>query len=515
MTYLLGIDLGSTSLKAVAFDIHGNIQASSSRPTLESRPDPDHPEWSYWMPENIWGGTASAIQDVVNELGDPKEIAAVAVTGMGMDGLPIDANGEWLYPFISWHDTRTYKQHQWWMDNVGPERIYEISGHAALHINSINRIMWMLEHEPEIMSRADKWLLIEDFLNFMLCGVKASDYSMAATTQVFDCTKLDWSDELIKLSGASKSLFPPLFPSGTILGEVQDAASKQTGLRVGTPVVLGGHDYLMGALAAGAMESGTMVDITGSWEIVMAQTDKPILTADVYHTGVVWDPHVIKEKYCLFIDAVAGSMIEWYRSQFCKSEEIQAEQQGRIIWDILMEQAAESMPGSGGVTFLPHLSGCTSPVKDPKSYGAFVGISHSSTQSMFIRAVVEGLNYQSRQMIETIEAIGGDYTNLRAIGGTTRNTFWMQNKADVIGRPIEIPNIDEATCLGTAIKAGIGVGMYKDDSDAFKQTYHSGHSVEPDVKVAEKYEEYYQEIYKPLYLALKSTNHAIFDHFRG
>ena len=96
MTFLLGIDLGSTSLKAVAFDLHGNIQASSSRPTLESHPDPDHPEWSYWMPENIWGGTASPIQDVVNELGDPKEIAAVAVTGMGMDGLPIDANGEWL-----------------------------------------------------------------------------------------------------------------------------------------------------------------------------------------------------------------------------------------------------------------------------------------------------------------------------------------------------------------------------------------------------------------------------------
>jgi len=515
MKYLLGIDLGSTSLKAVAFDLNGNVKASSSRPTEEHHPDAGHPERSVWKPENIWGGTASAIRDVVTEIGDSGQIAAIAVTGMGMDGLPIGKDGEWLYPFISWHDNRTFPQHQWWVENLGAEKIYEICGHAALLINTINRLMWMQAHEPDILARTDTWLLIEDFLNFMLCGVKASDYSMAATTQVLDSKQLTWSDELIALSGVDKRLFPPLYPSGTVLGEVHEAAAKQTGLRIGTPVVLGGHDYLMGALAAGGMEPGTLVDITGTWEIVMSTADQPILTDEAYRTGVVWDPHVITGKYCLFIDAVAASMIEWYRNQFGQYEEEQARQSGRVVWDLLMEEAAASGLGSGGVSFLPHISGCTCPVKDPKSHGAFVGISHNSSRGMFIRAIIEGLNYQSRQMIEAIESIGGYHPTIRAIGGTTRNTFWMQNKADVLGRSIEISDLEEATCLGAAMKAGIGVGLYVDEAEASRQVYRPGLIYKPSPEKAEQYSRLYQEIYQPMYAAMKPIHHTIFRLFRG
>ena len=321
MDILLGIDLGSTSLKAVAFDKSGTIHARSSRPTIELHPDPEHPEWSVWEPEDIWGGIAEAIRDVVEKLGDSKGIAALAVTGMGMDGLPIGEHGEWMYPLISWHDNRTYLQHAWWMEKVGPLKIYQTGGHAALLINTINRIMWMKEHKPELFRQIDKWLLIEDFINFMLCGVKATDYSMAATTQVFDIQKLDWSDELISLAGVSREIFPPLFSSGRILGEVHAQAASRTGLKEGTPVVLGGHDYLMGAMAGGGVDRQTLVDITGTWEIFMALMDRPDPTPEAFKLGTVWDPHIISGKTCLFIDAVAGSMLEWYRSQFSHLEE--------------------------------------------------------------------------------------------------------------------------------------------------------------------------------------------------
>lgn len=515
MKVLLGIDLGSTSLKAVAFDLQGNIQASSNRPTIEAHPNSEHPEWSVWEPENIWGGIADAIRDVVGILGDPARVAGLAVTGMGMDGLPIDAQGDWLYPFISWHDTRTYPQHAWWMEKTGPLKIYQTGGHAALLINTINRIMWMQENEPEILNRTDKWLLIEDFVNFMLCGVKASDYSMAATTQVLDIQRLDWSGELIRLAGVSRDLFPPLYASGTVLGEVHDQAAQRTGLKAGTPVVLGGHDYLMGALAAGGVDQHTLVDITGTWEIFMALVDKPNPTAEAYNLGTVWDPHIISGKTCLFIDAVAASMLEWYRIQFAAFEEEQARLQSSTVWDLLMEEAAACEVGSSGVTFLPHLNGCNAPAKDPKSHGAFIGIAHAATRGMFIRAVIEGLNYQARQMVESIEKIGGHYPILRAIGGTTRNQFWMQNKADILGRPLEIPEIEEATCLGTAMKAGVGVGLYADELDAFQQTYKPGKVYQPDRVKEEKYREIYQEIYLPIYDALKPINHTIFDRFRG
>jgi xylulokinase len=515
MTCLLGIDLGSTSLKAIAFDPDGNVKAAGSRPTEQFRPDAEHPERVVWMPENIWGGTAEAIREVVTQLGDPAQIAGVAVTGMGMDGLPVDEAGKWLYPFISWHDNRTLPQHQWWLNHVGVQTIYQICGHAALPINSINRIMWMGEHEPEILAQTDKWLLIEDFVNSMLCGVAATDYSMAATTQVLDCTRLAWSDELIGLAGVDERLFPALHPSGTVLGEVHAAAAARTGLRPGTPVVLGGHDYLCGALAAGATDPRTLIDITGTWEIAMSTFDRPVLTEEVRQRGVVWDPHVIRDTYCLFIDAVAGSMSEWYRAQFGQLEEEQARREDRSVWAILMAEAAETEAGAGGVTFLPHLSGCTCPVKDPKSHGAFVGISPFAARGMFIRAVIEGLNYQSRQMVEAIESVAGPLGRLRAIGGTVRNAFWMQNKADVLGRPIETPALEEATCLGAAMLAGVGVGLYADGAEAFSRVYRPGRVYQPDPALAERYERLYRDVYTPLYEALRPIHHSIHDIFRG
>ncbi len=515
MKILLGIDLGSTSLKAVGFDTSGKIIASSSRPTIETHPDPANPEWSVWEPENIWGGIADAIRDVVQKLGDQNLVTAVAVTGMGMDGLPIGEDGEWLYPMISWHDTRTYPQHAWWMKNVGPLKIYQTGGHAALLINTINRIMWMQENKPDIIHRTEKWLLIEDFVNFMLCGEKATDYSMAATTQVFDIQNLAWSDDLLRLAGVSKELFPPLYSSGRVLGEVHKAASERTGLKVGTPIVLGGHDYLMGALAAGGVNPSTLVDVTGTWEIFMALKDRPDPSPEAYNLGTVWDSHIIRGKTCLFIDAVAASMLEWYRGQFASDEDQLAKVRSSNVWEILMEEAKACGIGSGGVTFLPHLNGCNAPAKDPKSHGAFIGIAHAATRGMFVRAIIEGLNYQARQMVNSIEKVGGSYPTLRVIGGTTRNAFWLQNKADVLGRSLEVPEIEEATCLGAAMKAGVGIGIYKDEKDAFEHTYRPGVEYLPDPRNAEEYTQIYREIYLPLYQALKPINHAIFDRFRG
>ena len=134
---------------------------------------------------------------------------------------------------------------------------------------------------------------------------------------------------------------------------------------------------------------------------------------------------------------------------------------------------------------------------------------------MFVRAIIEGLNYQARQMVELMEIVGGRYPILRVIGGTTRNAFWMQNKADILGKELEIPEIDEATCLGAAMKAGVGVGIYQDDLDAFQQTYRPGRVIQPDPIKEAVYSSIYREIYLPLYSALKPINHVIFDQFRG
>ena len=148
MDYLAGIDLGSTSLKCVIYDLAGNVVASGTRPTERYNPYPDHPEWTVWQPEQIWGGAAAAMKEAVAKLDDPRHIKAVAVTGMGMDGVPIDEQGNWLYPFISWHDPRTEAQLQWWEKKIGAENTFRIGGNTLWRFSTALRLLWMAEHEP-------------------------------------------------------------------------------------------------------------------------------------------------------------------------------------------------------------------------------------------------------------------------------------------------------------------------------------------------------------------------------
>ena len=515
MDYLAGIDLGSTSLKCVIYDLGGNVVASGTRPTERYNPNPAHPEWTVWEPEQIWGGTAAAMREAVAKLDDPRRIKAVAVTGMGMDGVPIDEQGNWLYPFISWHDPRTEAQLEWWEKNIGAEKSFRIGGNTLWRFNTALRLLWMAEHEPGILDRTDKWLLIEDFLNFMLCGRRATDYTMASCTLLFDQHKRDWSEEILSQTGIKRELLCDAYPSGTPLGEVTKEASEATGLPVGTPVVLGGHDYLCGALPVGAFSPGVVLDVTGTCEIVLTTIPEPVLTPDVQRLGVTVETHVARDTYAVWGGAVAADMLEWDRKEYGFDAQHQAKNEGgRVGWDDLMEEASASPAGARGVMFLPHMSAAGCPVVDTRSLGAFLGLSNFVQRGDMLRAIIEGLDYQVLDIVAALRSsLAIDPDRLVAVGGATRNQFWMQNKADVIGLPIEVPEVEEATPLGAAILAGIGVGLYRNEQDAFERVYKPGKTYQPDTQLAPKYTEWYQ-IYKQLYPALKPVNHQLYDQFR-
>jgi xylulokinase len=506
MAYLIGIDLGSTSLKAVIYDPSGKAVARASRPTERFNPDPDHPDWAIWKPEQIWSGVCESLAEAVAQLDDPSEIKAVAVTGMGMDGVPVDAEGNWLYPFISWHCPRTAPQQQWWLDHVGPERQFAIGGNPVWAFNTALRLLWMREHEPAILDKTDKWLLIEDFVNFMLCGQRVTDYSMASCTLLLDQRTHDYSDEILKISGIDRSILCDPHPSGTIIGEVHAKAAEATGLPAGTPVVLGGHDFLCGCLPVGAFKPGVVLDVAGTWEIIVAAIAEPVLTDEVRQMGWWIDSHVARGQYAAMGSAVAADMLEWFRDQYGQEEVRKAEAAGGVDWDYLMAAAADSPPGARGAMFLPHMSGSTIPVIDPKSMGAFVGLRNIVTKGDMIRAVVEGLSFQLMEIFAGVEAgLGVAPEQLVAVGGGTENAFWMQNKADVTGKAFEVPDVDDATPLGAAILAGIGTGVYKDEQDAYDQVYQSGRTFEPDPALTAQYAERY-EIFRTLYPALKDVH---------
>ena len=384
----------------------------------------------------------------------------------------------------------------------------------------------MAENEPGIFARTDKWLLIEDFVNFMLCGRRATDYSMASCTLLFDQQKLDWSQELLDLSGIDRRLLCDAFPSGTPLGEVHAEAARATGLPEGTPVILGGHDHLCGALPVGVFRPGVVLDVTGTWESVLTATSQPVLNPQLPKMGMTVQAHVARGMHVLWGGNVAGDMVEWFRRHFgtaiCPAGVLPASEgkPGAAApndWSSLVAAAAASPPGARRVMFLPHLSAAGCPVVDQRSLGAFVGLSNLVTAGDMLRAVIEGLDYQFLDIVTSMEGVLADcglmekasQPRIVAVGGATRNQFWMQNKADVVGRPIEVPDIEEATPLGAAILAGIGLGIYRDEQDAFERTYRAGKTYQPDPKLAAQYAEGFS-IYRQLYPALAPINHRLF-----
>jgi xylulokinase len=345
--------------------------------------------------------------------------------------------------------------------------------------------------------------LIEDFVNFMLCGERATDYSMASNTLLFDQRKRAYSEELLKLSGIDRRLLCDPRPSGTPLGKVHAAAAATTGLPVGTPVVLGGHDFLCGCLPVGAFKPGVVLDVIGTWEIVVAATKEPVLTEEVRSMGWWMDSHVARGQWAAMGSAVAGEMLEWFRNQFGFEEAQKAKSGGGVDWDYLMALASGSPPGARGVMFLPHLSGATIPVPDANSTGAFVGLRGGSTKGDLMRAVIEGLNYQSLQIFAGLEqGLHVQPEKFVAVGGGTSNAFWMQNKADMLGKAIEVSEVEEATPLGAAILAGIGVGLYANEQDAYERVRKPGRIFEPDRSLTAKYAEGFKTFLK-IYPALK------------
>jgi len=512
--HLLGIDLGSTSIKAVVFDTAGRCVAEASRPTPRANPYPDKPEWTVWLPEQVWNDTAAAIREAVGELGDPRSIRGLAVTGFGGDGVPIDEDGRWLYPFISWLDQRVEPQSRWWAEHVGALRQFSITGSHVYLYNTALRLRWMMEHEPEILRRTWKWLLIVDFINYMLCGRAATDYSLASTTLLLDQRTLQWSPEILALSGIDGRLLCEPRASGTPLGEVTDAAAKHCGLAAGTPVIQGGHDFLCGALPAGAFEPGVLLDVTGTWELLVTATPQPPLTEAVFRSGLMIETHVARGLFSVSGAAVASGMLEWFRHRFADSGNADAALNGARQWQALIEAAAASPPGARGVMFLPHMSGAVCPIRDARSLGLFAGLSDIADRADLLRSIFEGLDYQFREMREAMEVGVGKPHRIVAIGGATRNEFWMQNKADVAGVEIEIPDLHEATALGAAIVAGIGAGIYQNERDACERTRQPARVVKPNPALAAKYDRWYAT-YKRLYPAMREVSSQLYDTRAG
>lgn len=493
---LVGVDIGTTNVKAVAYDVEGRVLASAGRPQEVHRP---RPGWAEYDPETMFEAAAASLREVVGQL-DDRHVAGVAVASMAETAVALGADDEPVHAAIAWHDERTERQAAWWRDELGGDAVYAHTGLPILPIFGVNKMMWLREHAAGAWERTRLWLNTADYVAWRLSGEAATDLSLASRTMLLDLEARDWSDELLRRAGVDRSLLAPLVESGTPIGKVHARAQARTGLPAGTPVIAGGHDHPCGALALGVAAKGDVLDSIGTSESLVTVMDAPDLGAEMARSGYQQGAHVVPGRfYCNGGLYTAGAALQWIRE----------------LLDVGGDDAFARLLANGrrrGAFFLPHLRIASPPVVDPMTRAAFVGLDASTTQADLARAVVDGLVFEAQASLDGMEArLGFETTRLSAIGGGARIDPLMRAKASLLGREVRIADVDEATTLGAAMLAGAGAGVFASVEEASRSLAPTWRIVGPDPAEATWLREAYERVYAKLYAQLAPLHHEIHD----
>ena len=494
---LLGLDVGTTNIKAVAFDLRGRIVAQASVKTPTHYPQPGR---AYYKPAELWAGVVEATRGAVTQLNDPQRIVSMAVASIGETGFPLDAHGECTYDALAWFDDRSEPQARRIEALIGRDRLFATTGLGPGSIFGLPKLLWFQENEPDAFARTVTWLNTADYVAYRLCGVPATDYSLASRTQALNLNALRWDETLIREVGLSPELFAPLTPSGTALGSMSPDVAAAMGLPNHVTVAVGGHDHICGAMALGVTEPGTLLDSIGTAEGVLLPLERPITDPVMGHQGYEFGAHVSGGYYGWPAIRTAGACIDWFRS-VCADD---------ADYATLAAEAEAAPPGASGVRFQPHLRLPHSPSNDAKSRGAFIGLSTDVTRGAMFRAVLEGLAFETRAALEPLLAHAGidELSRIYAIGGGTRSRLLMAIKATVLNHTIHIAGVEEATALGAALLGGIGAGVFDHVADAISGLQRKLTPVEPLAGEVQLYDAIYREVYREMYPALRALDHA-------
>ena len=456
--YILAHDLGTSGNKATLYDFEGRLKGS-----MVCSYDTHFKEegWAEQDPEDWWRAVCTSAKGLMETTGVSKEeIACVSFSGQMMGCLLIDGKGKPLRPMIIWADTRAREQERKMVEAVGEERGYKITGHRLSASYSAAKLLWVRDQEPAVYSRAAKMLNAKDYMIYRLTGEIVTDYSDASGTNLLDITQKKWSDELLECFGIERNLLPELYPSSKIVGIITEEAARETGLTAGTPVVAGGGDGSCACVGAGVAAEGKTYCVLGSSSWISAAAAKPFF--DEARRTFNW-VHLDPELYtpCGTMQA-AGLSYKWIRDVMCGEERKEAKFMGIDTYELLGHLAALSPPGAGGLLYLPYLLGERSPRWNSDARGCFVGLGMSTEKKDMIRAVLEGVGYNLKVILDILEN-RERVDSVILIGGGAKGREWLQILADIWQKTISVPAyLVEATSMGAAVCGGVGIGAFPD-----------------------------------------------------
>ncbi|NLL70554.1 MAG: xylulokinase [Epulopiscium sp.] len=500
MSYLLGIDIGTSGTKTVLFNTNGMTIASATKEYLLQQP---HIGWAEQNPEDWWKAVCHTIQSVLTKSGiSSKEIKGIGLSGQ-MHGLVLlDKNNRILRPSILWCDQRTDQECIEITQKVGQEKLLEITANPALTGFTASKIMWVKKNEPSIYEKIAHILLPKDYIRLMLTGNYATEVSDASGTQLLDVKKRNWSQEILGILEIDSQWLPKVYESQEISGTIIKQAAEDTGLLKGTPVVGGGGDQAAGAIGNGIVESGIVSSTIGTSGVVFAYTDEMIVDPKGrIHTFC----HAIPNTWHVMgVTQGAGLSLKWFRDQFCSQEKEVAQLMDVDPYVLMTQQAEQALPGCQGLLYLPYLMGERTPHLDPYARGVFFGLSAKHTKREMIRSIMEGVTYSLQDCLNIIEELKIEVNKVRVSGGGAKSSLWRQIQSDVFQKEVVTINASEGPAFGAALLAGVGTGVYKSVKEGCQATIKEIQHQFPEKEKGNIYEHYYS-IYRKLYQDLKET----------
>jgi ribulokinase len=463
MDYVIGVDIGTQSTKALLVDTNGAIVAQHSS---AYHPDTPKPLWAEQWP-NVWLDAVTECIAACTSKAREKGVAAADVKALcvsslyGGSGIPVDDDLEALYPCLIWMDRRATAQVDWVRENVDMTKLGAITGNGVDSYYGFTKMLWLRENQPDVWKKTRYFLPPNAYVIQKLTGELAVDHSSAGNIGgVYDVKIRAWSIEALDMLGIPASMMPQrLVESSEVVGALLPERAGQLGLAAGTPVVAGGVDAAVATFAAGVTRAGHHVAMIGTsmcWGYINQ-------TVDASH-GLVSMPHVYNGKHDLYVfggASTAGACVAWYRDQFCQGEIEAAKQTPHGDPHRLLEEAAARVaPGSDGVVFLPYLMGERSPVWDPRASGSFVGLNLFHTRATLYRAVLEGVAFALRHNMEAGRRGAQSLDDrLIVVGGAAHSDLWMQIIADVTGYAVFSIEQDVEAAMGAALLAALGAGV--------------------------------------------------------
>ncbi len=501
MSYLLGIDIGTSGTKTLICDYKGKVKATAFAAHGISSPQPG---WSEQDPTEWWQATCKATKSILRKAKvKADQVSAVGLSGQMHGSVFLADDEQPLRPALLWNDQRTAAECKEIEEAAGGRKqLIQMVGNPALTGFTAPKILWVRKHEPQVYEKTEHILLPKDYIRYCMTGEYATEVGDASGTLLLDVMNRSWNQSILTKLDINRSLLPDCHESHVVTGRLHASGAKAMGLKAETPVVGGSGDQPAGAIGNGIVEAGLVCATIGTSGVVFAHSDKPTFDrGGRVHTMC----SAVAGKWCTFGCMLsAGGSLQWLRNNLGQAEVASAKKKKTDPYNLLVGQAAKVSPGCEGLFFLPYLTGERCPHADHNARGAWIGLSSRHGKPDMIRAVMEGVTYGMADILQIMTAMDIPIETVRLSGGGARSKLWRRLQADIYNKTVATINADEGPAYGAALLAGVGTGVWHSAAQACNAAIKVTETLKPDTKLAECYSASHRQ-YQKLYHAIKSN----------